>query len=689
MNTSPEAAAVSAALERAWRRALLVAAINGLAAGSALAFVIAGALWLTRHGHIVTTTLAVVLVAIGAFVARVAVRRSRWPQDLERRAPTCRNAVVTATELIANPARTRPSLVALVCADAVRRLDDIDWRAALPVHRATVRAIAAAAVCAAAVVTVRAYPRQPLGANGVLPSGVTPTIDHVDLTIEPPAYTGLAQKDEHDPSEIHAIAGSRIRVRVDATAATVALETADGRSALTREADGRFTASVPALADGYLAFEPGGNATPGARRLIGVIVDPDQPPVVRIDKPGKDLFVPNVSAPIGIDINTQDDLGLASLKLAYTKVTGSGENFSFAEGDVPIAITRTDDRHWRAATSWNLASLNLAPGDMVVYHAIAADRRPGAAAVPSDAFIVQVLTPNQAAAGGFSIDDDPNKFALSQRMVILKTEKLDARKAAMAPSDLADEALGIAAEQRQVRAMFIFMMGGEFEDEAAAGALNEVSEAEAESDIAAGRLRNQARVDLMVATRHMSSAATALAVPSLGDALTAEKAALDAIQKAFSKDRYLLRTLATEERIDAARRLSGTLAGLARVPVPPGQPDDDPTASALRRLLARTAAAASSTAASSARAAELASLGDAALRVNPGSRTMQAIAAQFSKAATLVTQPAALRALLDQTAASVAAELRARTSEGPHAEPAALPGLDGALADALRQRGGR
>ena len=689
MNTSPEAVAVTQALDRAWRRSLGVAAIDGAAIGSAIALAVAVALWLTRHDDVVATCGVIVAVAIAFAIGRAASRQSRWPRDLERRAPACRNAVVTAAELIADSARTRPGLVALVCADAMRRLEAIDWRTALPIRRASARAIGAAVLCAIAVVTVRAYPRQPLGAGGVLPAGVTPTIDHVDVTIEPPSYTGLPGRDGHDPSEVRAIAGSRLTVRVDATASAVALETADGRSSLTRGADGRFSGSVPALADGYLALEPGGTGVPGARRLIGVVVDPDQPPIVRIETPGKDMFVPAVTAPIAIEISAQDDLGLASLKLAYTRVTGAGENFSFAEGDVPVTVARADDRHWRATVSWNLTSLSLAPGDMVVYHAIAADRRPGALPVPSDAFIVQVLTPNQAAAGGFSIDDDPNKFALSQRMVILKTEKLDARKASMAPSDLADEALGIAAEQRQVRAMFVFMMGGEFEDESSGGALNEVSEAEAESDIAAGRLRNQARVDLMVATRHMSNAATSLAVPSLGEALTAEKAALDSIQKAFSKDRYLLRTLSTEERIDAARRLSGTLAGLAHVPLPPVAPDDDPMASGLRRLLAGTAAVSSSDAAAPARASELSSLADASLRIDTGSRAMQTIAALFSKAATLTAQPDALRPLLDQTAAAVASALRARTAEGPRALPPALPGLDGALADALRQRGGR
>src|SRR6185312_12799352 len=101
------------------------------------------------------------------------------------------------------------------------------------------------------------------------------------------------------------------------------------------------------------------------------------------------------------------------------------------------------------------------------------------------------------------------------------------KRPTMAAADYADEALNIAAEERQVRAMFVFMLGGEFEDAAIGDALNEVTEAESEGDIAAGRLRNQARVDLATATRFMSQASTSLAVPDVAIALTAEKSALD------------------------------------------------------------------------------------------------------------------------------------------------------------------
>jgi hypothetical protein len=369
-------------------------------------------------------------------------------------------------------------------------------------------------------------------------------------------------------------------------------------------------------------------------------------------------------------------------------VSGGGENFTFGQGDIPIAITKTDDRHWRATVDWNLANLALAPGDMVVYRAIASDRRPDAAPTESDAFIVQILSPNQTDVGGFSVDDDPNKYALSQRMVVLKTEKLLAKKPTMAAADYADEAMNIAAEERQVRAMFIFMLGGEFEDAAIGDALNEVTEAESEGDIAAGRLRNQARVDLATATRLMSRASTSLNLPDVATALTAEKAALDAIQRAFSKDRYLLRAMSSQERVDLSRRLGGALTDLARTPRPVAAPEPPATVTTLRRLLGRLTLAGGAQSAG-ARSAALLAIADDCLRADPASAALRDVAAAIELAAHEPVGADGSRPALDRATAALAAIVRASSPETPDAAPADLHRLNGALAGAASRGGSR
>src|ERR1043166_6240538 len=98
---------------------------------------------------------------------------------------------------------------------------------------------------------------------------------------------------------------------------------------------------------------------------------------------------------------------------------------------------------------------------MGVYRALARDGRPGVAPTESDAWIIDITAPGMIAAAGFSMDETENKYALSQQMVILKTERLIAKASSLPPDSVSAQAQLIAAEQRAVRAEFVFMMGGE------------------------------------------------------------------------------------------------------------------------------------------------------------------------------------------------------------------------------------
>jgi hypothetical protein len=687
----PDAALVTRSLARLWRGRLRLAAVNGGAAGFVLAGGMVLALWIGGHSPAVLLVAAAVAGSIAASVALAASRRASLPFDVERRAPRCQNLVVTAAELLRDPTRVSPEIGTLVCQHAAIRLDTLGTRAVFPLGRAVVRGLVAAIGCLAILGATRARPLTHVVGRGRSATGGGADIRHITVTIHAPEYAGLPDRTLRDPADVEALAGSRLRLLVDSGATAVTLETIDGRQSLT-PASGSFSGDVVVSRDGYLSLQPTEGAVAGVRRTIGLVADPDHPPLVHITKPGRDLFLPDGRQRVSIELEAEDDLGLASLRLAYTKASGAGENFEFGEGEVPITIAKPDDRHWRASVDWSLGALSLAPGDLVVYRGIAADRRPGTTPVESDAFIVQILTPNQASVDGFAGNDDPNKYALSQRMVILKTERLLAKQGTLLAADFADEALNIAAEERQVRAMFVFMLGGEFEDASVGDTLNEVAEAESEGDIAAGRLRNQARVDLANATRRMSSASTSLAVPDVPAALTAEKAALDDIQRAFTKDRYLLRAMSSSERVDLSRRLGGTLTDVARGPRPAATSEPPATMAALRRLLARLAAVSEGDARSSGprgqsdrsdRSAALASIADDCLRADPSSPALREVAATLTQAATGRAAAAGSPPLLDRATAALAAIIRASSPDAPATMSSDLRRLNGALADAI------
>ena len=698
MIARPDGAALRAFLSRIGRRIAWLAAAEGAAVGLGLAALIA--LWRWRASGSLTPALvaATVLAAIGCALALgITLRRRRGiPTLVERRAPQCRNVVVTAAELLDRPTTVRPEIGALVLRQATRTVDALDASVLFPARRALLALAAGAALLAVSLVAVSVQPALssapvniPLDALG---------IDRVVATVTPPAYANQRPQALRDPTRIEALAGSRIELAIEATAAAVNMETIEGNQRLDPVATGTFSATTRADADGYLSIEPlASNGRTGLRRLIGLTVTPDRAPRVRVTAPGRDLFLTDARRTLDVAIEADDDIALASLKLRYTKVSGSGERFTFTDGEVPVTITRTDSRTWKARGNLALSALGLEQGDVVVYRGVAADERPGAAATESDAFIVEITSPGAIASEGFAIDDELDRNAVSQQMVILKTERLLERRASMNAEAFAEESRNIAAEQRTVRAEFVFMMGGELAQEVTGGEagiteLNEEEEAEAGDDILAGRLANRGRVELLRAIRSMSDASTRLVAVEVDSALSDERLALEHLQRAFSRTRYILRALTQRERLDLSRRLTGALVDAGRDVRPVAEAGVDARVVTLRGALAEIAALASDANAPAAGAgARLSVVAERVLRVDPSSAALQGISRQLADAAGAVTGGRVDdgRALVDSAAVRLGAVIRAALVKAPSRSlPADVQRLEGALVDALRRPGG-
>ncbi len=139
--------------------------------------------------------------------------------------------------------------------------------------------------------------------------------------------------------------------------------------------------------------------------------------------------------------------------------------------------------------------------------------------------------PGQVALAGFELPPDRERYALSQQMIVLKLERLRAREKTLDRATLEQEVGNISAEQRAVRANFVFLMGGHVEDEEA--------EAEHSHEIQEGRLENTARREIVDAIQHMGKVEVGLAAINTTAALPPARAAVEALQRAFGRNRYI------------------------------------------------------------------------------------------------------------------------------------------------------
>ena len=616
LDVPPNAARdLDATLSRVQRRLRASSILRAVAAGLTVAAAVA-------------VPLVPAIAAASLFVTvLLMLRRRAWSSKdaaaaIESANPQGRNLVVTAEELRRHPERATTRVVERVLTEAATFVRGVDAASAVPLKRDI--ALSTAALGLIVVVILGAPQRAASAVRDAIglasaPGQSAPAEMRVVATIQAPAYLQRPGLTVENPDRLEAISGSRLELSVSGAAAR---RIRFGEKSLaTSAANDVVQAAMSLTESGYLAIDsPTGEAS--GRRLIAVSVTPDRAPSILIKAPGKDLLVPDSRPTIPITTTANDDFGLRALELRFTKVSGSGEQFEFEEGTLPLDLTKGSSRAWEGKAALALAQMKLQPGDSVVYRVVGRDGRPGDEGLASsDTFFVEVAGPGQVTLAGFELPPERERYALSQQMIVLKIQRLRAREQSLARPALVEETGAIAAEQRSVRASFIFLTGGQVEDE--------VEEAEHSHEIQEGRLENTARREIGIAIQHMGRADQSLIGVDTTAALAAARAAVEALQRAFGRNRYILRTLPVRSRIDPARRLTGNLERAADATREIAAATPERAAVASRRLLSRLIDLKLVLASRRGASDELTSLAEEALSVDSGSEAWQRIAKEL------------------------------------------------------------
>jgi hypothetical protein len=600
-------------------------------------------------------------------------------RTLERSRPESRNLIVTAEELFRLPERARPHVQARVFGRAAEIVHALDAAAVVPLKRDILMAAAAVVLGVTALAWLPQRTASVFRGAGQQTGAVAePRKGELTLaaTITPPDYTGQPVRTVANPDRIDALKGSRLRLGFEPAGSW---RVRFGTNAVkTSQTGNDLIAEMTLTESGYLAIEPADAKSTAGRLLIPVAVSPDHSPTIRVDAPGKDLLLPDATSKVAVSASATDDLGLRALELHYTKVSGSGEQFAFTEGSLPVAIARESGRSWSARADIEPGRLAVAPGDSLIYRFVGRDHRPGDAGLASsDTFFIEIAGPGQATLAGFELPPERERYAFSQQMIVLKLERLRARERSLARAALENAAASIAAEQRAVRANFVFLTGGQVEDE-------EV-EAEHSHEIQEGRLEHSARREIVSAIQHMTRVEQELAAISTAAALPPARAAVEALQRAFARNRYLLRTVPVRSRIDPARRLTGELGSAANWRREVVAAREMRPAATARLLFGRVLELSPKIQAGTIPSAALEAIAEDAIAVDPASAEWQAISKQLLQLRDS-SGPGEERAkLLNRTGAALATAAR---KDAPIAHPpsGAAGRLRAAWAEEQRRR---
>jgi len=563
--------AVTALVGAAQRRLRLGVLLEGVAAGVLAVAASVAVLGLVGQAPGWGAVVGVVMAA-GLVIAAARRAARQWTPlatalHIEARAGGLDNLVVTAIALDAGAAQATEPMRAEVLRHAEARATAVEPGVVAPLARPAWLALVATGGALAVVWAAFSVPgAMPDAATGGAPAM---PLRSIRATVTPPAYLGLPSRSIDDPQQMTLPAGAQLRLEVLAAATLAWLEEPERPvRPLASAGDGAFLLEWTPEVTHAVVVAVGDSAGQARQsRLVDVVVVPDQSPRVRIVEPGKDLAFLAPSGVVDVAIEASDAERVDGVRVAYVKMSGSGESFAFAEGEAPVTVERTSPQLWRGRARLSLGALALEDGDSLVYRALVRDSNPDADWVSSDAFTIDVGKRLEFAGAGFAVPDEDRRYAISQQMVIVKTERLLAERGQLGAEAWTERSRMLAIEQRMVRAEVVFLSGGEVQDE--------VEEAAHSHELQEGRLENAGRAEMLRAINEMSRAEARLNAGDASGALVFERNALAALQRAFDRRRYFLRTLAERSRIDPTRRLTGDRASAqSRARTTAGEPAD-------------------------------------------------------------------------------------------------------------------
>ena len=251
-----------------------------------------------------------------------------------------------------------------------------------------------------------------------------PALSALAIDLRYPAYTGLAADHIKEGGDVAAVVGTIVTIHATITkpvrGGVLAFDNGS-RIALAVGADGLLSASFAVKTTGFYRVDliaPDGVSVPGSVQY-SVEALPDRPPTVKIVEPGRDTKVTNIEE-VTVAVSATDDYGVESLALRYRVNGGDEHTLALSDsGRHPIDA--------RATHTFFLEELELVPGDLITYHAVARDGA-GHEGV-SDVYFLEVRpfgknyrqSEQQGGGGGGAGGDSPDGFVARQREVVAGT----------------------------------------------------------------------------------------------------------------------------------------------------------------------------------------------------------------------------------------------------------------------------
>jgi hypothetical protein len=283
-----------------------------------------------------------------------------------------------------------------------------------------------------------------------------PFVKSLTLEYQYPAYTGIPAKRVTDSGDIVAPKGTLVRV-IAATSTPVTdgkIQLDDARSIRMQVTPvGELQASMRVLRNGLYHVElPGldGRFTSASAQYAITVIE-DEPPTVKVDKPGRDVRVTAVDE-VFVSATAEDDYGITKLELVYSVNGGPRQTIGLAQQPAAKSVT--------GAHTFFLEELSLKPGDFVSYSVRAADNNAidGARTASTDIYFVQIKPysreyresqqPSMPGGGG---GESPGALSERQRQIVAATFNVSRDRETYTEKGYREAVTTVELSQRRLR----------------------------------------------------------------------------------------------------------------------------------------------------------------------------------------------------------------------------------------------
>lgn len=267
------------------------------------------------------------------------------------------------------------------------------------------------------------------------------------VRVTPPAYTTQAPRALGDVESVRALVGSVVALDGEGGAPVVL-----GALPVIRASANEWSTTFTVDSTRALRLTRGTHT-----RLFVVEAVADSVPRVSLDAPARDSVLRSINVRLPLVAAAHDDIGLAAAHFEVLISSGEGERFTVTTKRLGAARWTASQAHHDATlrATLDFAALAVQPGDVIHVRAIARDAHPAATrevgASETRAFRIARAREYDSVAVEPAPPPAIDSSLLSQRMLLLMTERLDKRQARLAREQVLSESRRIARDQQRLR----------------------------------------------------------------------------------------------------------------------------------------------------------------------------------------------------------------------------------------------